>query len=159
MKKGISIAALTATITIMVVLVSTVVITGNKMSNNVKKSNFLSEINMIQESVNSYMQKNPNNYPILNNVIIDLSNVSSDNQKQFSENGDEINNNTVSLFEIDFEKLNYQNLKYGRKKYGENDIYVMSATTGKVYYAKGFEVGNEIIYCSSVDVIINDNLY
>ena len=47
MKRGISLAALVATITIMIILVSTVVMAGNNMYNNVKKSNFLKEINSI----------------------------------------------------------------------------------------------------------------
>ena len=151
MKKGISLAALTATITIMIILISTVVISGNNMSNNTKKSNFLKEINSIQESVNTYLDNNYNDYPILNNVVIDLSNVSDENKEQFIQNGEEIINNTLSLYEIDYEKIKYTNIKYGNKKDGDNDVYVLSTVTGNVYYAKGFKVGNEVIYCSTVN--------
>ena len=153
MKRGISLAALVATITIMIILVSTVVMAGNNMYNNVKKSNFLKEINSIQESVNAYLDKNPNEYPILNNLVIDLSNVSDENKAQFSQNREDITNNMVSLYEIDYEKIGYNNLKYGNKKQGTNDVYVLSTTTGKVYYSKGFKVGSEVIYTSTVDVV------
>ena len=110
------------------------------MSNNVKKTNFLKEINAIQERVNAYLNENPNDYRILNNVVINVSNESEKNKTQFTSNGEEIISNTVSLYEIDYEKIGYDNLKYGNKSSGTNDIYVMSATTGKVYYAKGFKV-------------------
>ena len=123
------------------------------MSNNVKKTNFLKEINAIQERVNAYLNENPNDYRILNNVVINVSNESEKNKTQFTSNGEEIISNTVSLYEIDYEKIGYDNLKYGNKSSGTNDIYVMSATTGKVYYAKGFKVWSETIYASTTDVV------
>lgn len=146
MKKGVSLVALVTTIVIMLILITVVTISGNKMSNNTKKTNFATEINSIQKAVDSYLEKNEDDYPILNNIIINLSNVSDENRLQFTSNGDKIINNIISLFEIDYEKIGYTDLKYGNKKDGENDIYVLSAITGKVYYVKGFKTNNKVYY-------------
>lgn len=146
MKKGVSLAALTATITIMIILISVVTISGSKMLNNTKITNFATEIKTIQQAVDTYLLKNPDEYPVSNSIILDLSNVSSENRLQFTDNGDVIVNDSISLFEIDYNKIGYTDLKYGNKKDGENDIYVLSGITGKVYYAKGFKVGSEIFY-------------
>lgn len=152
MKKGISLAALISTITIILILITVVTISGSKMSNNTKRSSFATEINTIQKSVDSYLQRNENEYPILNNIIIDLSNVSDENKKQFTDNGDKIINNTIALFEIDYSKIGYTDLKYGNKKEGKNDMYLLSGVTGRVYYAKGFVVGENTYYTLTSDL-------
>lgn len=152
MKKGISLAALISTITIILILSTTVIISSNKMSNRTKRNNFATEIHTIQKSVDSYLQKNENEYPILNSIIIDLSNVSDENKKQFTDNGDKIVNNTISLFEIDYSKIGYTDLKYGNKKDGKNDMYLLSCITGRVYYAKGFVAGENIYYTLTSDL-------
>ena len=146
MKKGFSIAALVATVTIMVILISVATISANNMSKNTKASNFAVEINSIEQAVNSYIQSNPNDYPILNSVTIDVSTIGDANKVQFTNNGDTISNNQITLFEIDYNKINYGNLKYGTKKDGTNDVYLFSTVTNKVYYAKGFKVGNKAYY-------------
>lgn len=146
MKKGVSIAAVTATITIMIILITVVTISGHKMSENSKRSNFALEIYSIQQAVDSYLQNNPNDYPILSSVIINLTNVADENKLQFTNNNDIITDNKISLFEIDYDKIGYSNLKYGNKQDGENDIYLLSAVSGKVYYAKGFIASNEVYY-------------
>lgn len=146
MKRGVSIATLTATVTIMIILITTVTISASNMLNNVKRTNFATEISSIQKSVDSYLQKNENDYPILGSVLINLDNVSEESKLQFTNNGENITNNVITLFNIDYEKIGYTDLKYGNKENGENDIYVLSGLTGKVYYAAGFKVGNEVYY-------------
>lgn len=146
MKKGVSLAALMATITIIVILISTVTISGKKMSDNVKKSNFALEINSIQQSVDSYVEKNNGMYPITNSVVVNLSDVSDENKEQFTNNGEMISGNTISLFEINYNDINFTKLKYGNKEEGNTDVYLVSAITGKVYYAKGFKIGSKVYY-------------
>lgn len=152
MKKGISLAVLISTITIMLILITVVTISGSKMSENSKKLNFATEISTIQKAVDSYLEKNENDYPILNNVVINLSNVSDKSKSQFINNGDIITNNTISLFEIDYNKIGYTDLKYGNKKDGINDIYLLSALSGRVYYAKGLVVGENTYYTLTSDL-------
>ena len=146
MKKGFSLAALTATATIIIILMSVVIISGNKTGDSRKKSNFAAEISTLQSAIDSYISSNPYDYPFLNSVTLDLSNVSEQNRLQFTNNGDKIDGNVISLYEIDYEKIGYTNLKYVNKKESTNDVYLVSGTTYKVYYGCGFKVGNEVYY-------------
>lgn len=144
MKRGVSLSTLVATTVIIIILITVVTISGAKMSDNIRKTSFALEIKTIQQSIDSYLHEHQNEYPTAGSIVLDLSNVSSKNQ--FTDNGDIITNNTISLFVIDYTKIGYTNLKYGNKKDGKNDIYVLSGITGKVYYAKGFKVGNQVYY-------------
>jgi hypothetical protein len=130
----------------MIILISVVTISGNKMSNNRKLANFATEISTIQDAVDAYLSSNPNDYPILNSVNVNLTNVSQTNRLQFTNNGDIITNNSINLYEIDYNKINYTNLQYGTKKNDNTDVYLMSASTSKVYYIKGFKSGENVYY-------------
>lgn len=146
MKKGISLISLMATITIMIILISTVAISGTQMSNQRKLADFATEISALQDSVNNYLKINPYDYPILDSVIVDLNQVSKENQEQFIANGDRILNNTIHLYEIDYQKINHTHLKYGKDGEDKADRYLLSAETGKVYYIKGLKVGKQVYY-------------
>lgn len=145
MKKGIAMATLVVIISVMIILVSVITVTGFNTSNTARKLAFASELEMIEESINSYKTDNEGDLPISDFIVIDLSRVSEDVLNQFEQNGEEITNNKVSLNKIDFNKLNVKSLTRGVNK-TEDDVYVVSNKTGIVYYAKGLKIGTKTYY-------------
>lgn len=148
MKKGIAMVTLIVIVSVMMILVSTITITGINTSNTAKKLTFASELKMVQENVDSYRVNNSGEFPISDFVDIDLSSASTNVKKQFSDNNEDIDSGTnkVILSKIDYTKVQINNLTYGNQKKGEDDIYVVSSKTGIVYYAKGLKVGNLTYY-------------
>lgn len=155
MKKGISLIALMATITILLILVTTVTISGIQSADNAKRTMFATEISNLQESVDAYKLKNNGDYPTKDIVSVNLGSVSANSITQF--NGEKISNSTLSLYEIDYDKLNITSLRYGNKTDGDNDVYALSQDTGRVYYVKGLNVGSKTYFTLTDDLkqIIN----
>jgi competence protein ComGC len=152
LKKGISLIALLATVAILTILVSTITVSGINISNNAKKLAFGAELKLLQESVDTYKINN-NDYPTLETVVVDVSNLTATSKNQFLNNGESLIDNKITLYQIDHEKLNLNNLKYGNSVEGENDIYVVSKDTGYVYYAKGLQIGGKIYFTLTSDIL------
>lgn len=132
-----------AAVAIILTLLTTAIVTGIQTSNNAKKISFGTEIASVQESVNAYAQTHDGEYPTKGMILLDITNLSSYARSQFTGNGETVgSSNTVALQELDYEKLGISNLKYGTGSQGNNDLYVVSTTTGVVYYAKGVQAGN-----------------
>ena len=145
MKKGIAMATLVVIISVMLILLSVITITGINISNTSRKIAFASEIKMLQDSIDGYITKNLGEYPVSEFVTIDLSRASDDVKKQFEDNGEEILDSKVILNKIDYIKLDLTSLTRGTSD-TTYDIYVVSTKTGKVYYAKGLKIGNNTYY-------------
>lgn len=141
MKKGFSFAVLSATVVIMLILLTSMTIAGTNTVNNAKRLSFATEIATIQQAVNNYKEKNNGMYPIKDNIVVDLHELNEYSKNQFEVNGEEIVNDSIVLNEIDYDKISMVSLKYGKGESGENDIYGISPTTGIVYYAKGMKIG------------------
>lgn len=145
LKKGIAMATLVVIISVMLILLSVITITGINISNTSRKIAFASELKMLQDSVDGYITKNLGEYPVSEFVTIDLSLASDDVKKQFEDNGEEILDSKVILNKIDYTKLDLTSLTRGTSDTND-DIYVVSTKTGKVYYAKGLKIGNNTYY-------------
>ncbi len=149
-KKGISMMSLMVTIVIMVILLTTATVGGITTVNNSKKISFANEISTLENAIRNYTQVNEGDYPIKESVVLDLGTLKSE-VDQFS--GETISSTSkIVLNEIDYEKLNYTSLKYGNGNLGENDEYLVSILTGKVYYAKGLSVGNKTYFSYTDDL-------
>lgn len=149
-KKGISMVVLIATITIMLILITTATIAGTTTANNSKKIAFASEISSIESAVKNYASVNDSTYPIKSSVVLDISGAKNE-IAQF--NDENISSNyTVVLYEIDYEKINITSLKYGNLKQDSNDEYLISLKTGKVYYAKGLQIGSNTYFSYTDDL-------
>lgn len=145
MKKGIAMATLVVIISVMLILLSVITITGINISNTSRKIAFASELKMLQDGVDGYRTTNLEEYPVSEFVTIDLSLASDDVKKQFEDNGEEILDNKVILNKIDYTRLDLTSLTRGTSD-TTDDIYVVSTKTGKVYYAKGLKIGNNTYY-------------
>ena len=145
MKKGIALATLVVIISVMLILVSVITVTGFNTSNTTRKLVFASELKMVQDSVNSYRTLNNGELPAFDFVVIDLSEASDFVLNQFEQNGEDIVDDRVSLNKIDFNKLEVKNLTRGINE-TYDDVYVVSTKTGIVYYAKGLKIGSKTYY-------------
>lgn len=144
MKKGFSLIALMTTVVVILILLSTATFSIINSSNISKKTGFATEINMIQQAVDAYKTKN-DSYPSKNIVVIDLSSLNDKQKEQFINNGENIISNKLSLVSVDYQAVGITNLKYGTSETA-NDIYAISENSGKVYYVKGFKVGNDTYF-------------
>lgn len=145
MKRGISLIALLVTIAVILTLVSTIVIIGTDINNNTKKVKFASEISYVEEILKTYFNGN-GEYPVLNEIDFNTENLDTKILfEQFS--GENIINNNIKLYKIDFSKMGNLELTIADKSYNDKDsVFLFSKTTGRVYYKKGYKVGRKIYY-------------
>ena len=152
-KSGITLAALVATIMIIMVLTTTAIVSYSSFSVSAKKKSFANEIYTITKQIEEYNMRN-NRYPIGSARSINVESVDSALSTIFTENGETITNSAVSLYEIDYAKLDLQSLNRGMDKtVSSKDIYLFSTTTKKVYYIAGEKIGDDTYY------FLDSNLY
>lgn len=129
MKKGITLVTLLITLIVMIVLSTTVVVSGVSAMNNAKKMKFAAELVFMQDTVQNYMRTHENSLPIKGGVVA----VQNLPQGEY--------------YEIDMSLLGLIDTAYGNKlNADEKDIYVVSKTNNEVYYLKGLKIGNTIYY-------------
>lgn len=145
-KKAISIVALVCIIFIMLILVSTITVSFNNIYISTKKKEFANEIYSIQKLVDQYYFRN-NKYPILDNQVkIDLAMLKKEEATQFEEETDDLEDE-VFFSELNLYEAGADSVKRGQKSDSDfDDIYIVSETTGKVYYKKGQKIGNNVYY-------------
>ncbi len=144
MKKGISLISLFITALVLLILATTVTITGVDALNNAKISKFATEIAQIQNLVDSYKEANFGEYPIGDSAVIDISGLTDLAKAQFADEN-KISETKVNLYVIDMSLLSKTDLIHGNKK-TDTDVYVVSKKTGKVYYAQGFKANGKTYY-------------
>ena len=129
-KKGVSLVALVATIFIMLIIAGTVTVSFSNIYNSTRKKEFANEIYSIQKLVDQYYFRN-NEYPVKEGTTTTVS----------------INGANLSLSEIDLYELGANETNRGQRKEGNNDdVYLVSEETGKVYYKKGWKIGDNTYY-------------
>lgn len=145
MKKGISLIVLFIVVLVIIILATTLTVTGINVYNNSRITRFATELAYVKEALDAYRTQNNGMYPIKDAVVLDISQVSSKAKVQFQD--ENITDNKVTLYEIDFSLLGVNELSYGNKKEGDKtDMYVVSMDTSNVYYAKGYKVNNNTYY-------------
>lgn len=150
MKKGLSLIALVASLVIMFLLATTVIISFNSIETDTKKKEFGKEVFLVSQLVKDYKFMN-STYPLNNDISVNLNDILDVSRSQFSsETG--YSTNTIVLKEIDLKKANVSDIVRGTKKYGESDIYLFSELTKKVYYLKGEKIGDTKYYTLTSDL-------
>lgn len=136
MKKGISIIVLAITIIILVILTGVIVVNANYMMTDTDLTKLKVDISQIESLMSTYnMRKNGNiDFYI---TQFDVSTFTEDELQQFS--GENIVDNKVQLYVIELDKIDAEASNYGTQKNGNDDRYLYSSVTGKVYYEKGLE--------------------
>lgn len=144
MKKGISMISLSISLIVIVVLTSAIVISSKPARENSNRTKFVAEVLLIQDGIESYRIKH-GTYPEDGIISMDLSNVSEDAKVQFE--GEQIEENQISLYLINFEKIGIKDKEFGNNDDGQNlDVYAFSKETNKVYYIKGIKYEGNIYY-------------
>lgn len=131
MKKGFSLIVLMVVVIVLIVITTATTIGVSNAQKNVKVLNFATELSIIQDKVDLYHKQN-NRYPIVTSsgdyTINDISLKQLDLKEIFDS---EENSKTDEL----------HTLNYGLNPYDDNgnvdDIYLISNTTGQVYYKAG----------------------
>lgn len=153
MKKGITVASAALLIAVVFILLGTISITSYNSVQNAKKIVFALEMSNIEESVQRHVNNNVDGeYPISEHeYLIDLSDVSSSAISQFDE--ETINaDNEVLVYELDLKQIGITDTTYGNKK-TEKDVYVISKTTGRIYYLEGIKFKGMTYYTLTEDII------
>lgn len=142
MKRGFSLIVLIVVVTVLIVITAATTIGVSNAQRNVKVLNFATELSIIQDKVDLYYMEN-STYPLTESgasVNLNVSGNSSQYQGESIQNG-----NIVTLYYLDLEKIynstgnvtdEINSLNYGLQE-DENDAYLISTTTGRVYYKAG----------------------
>ena len=143
-KKGITLIVLVTTIMVALILITTIIVSYNSIKQSTRKKEFAREIYTLQKVIEQYEFMN-NKYPIKDEQTVNLLGIDSEFRNQFSsEEG--FSKNSITLNHIDLYEAGVDNISRGLKYSGENDIYLFSKNTEKVYYLKGEKIGNDIYY-------------
>ena len=152
MKKAISLVVLLVTISVILILTTVTVITGNNIYNNTKKVRFASEISYVEEIVNTYRINNGND-PFTKAVYMDLSRFDTSIIDEQFEDENINTDQSLMLYKIDFSLLNPHELLYTDITTNSGDnIYCISPATGRIYYAKGVKIGRKTYYTLTDDL-------
>lgn len=154
LKKGVTFIALLATIVIMIILATTIIVSSKDIISNTNRKEFAKEIYAVQKQVEKYKFSN-SKYPVKDTQIeFTISNLYAE---QFS--GESITDSKVILKEIDLTKADIETLKHGKKANNEAyDVYAVSETTGKVYYLKGYSYKSTVYYTLTSELLKTINM-
>ncbi len=154
MKKGVSLLALVATIMVIGILASTVVLTGADALNNTKKMQFADELNSIQGILEEARITDA-----LDDVLVkkhEIDEMFDPNLAAATSLEPKNANNAVELYQVDLEKLGVEKITRGNGKKGVQDIYVYSKNTGRVYYVLGNKISKTKYYSLTQDLDVKN---
>lgn len=141
-KKGISLSVLAVVILVLTILATTIVTSVSNGITNVELSVWVNEITFIQDSMDENEKESESFF--VQEKTFDVSNIS--NSILLEQFKDEIiTDSKIKFYEINLSKLDLNNLVYGKHN-TENDVYVYSKNTGKVYYLEGIKTRNKVYY-------------
>lgn len=138
-KDGVSLIALVVIVIVMGMLLSIAVVSTKGMLQETEARKFASELKQLEYLVKQNRILNDNKSLNFTERTLTISNLTAEQRAQMSE---EIADGAtqITLYELDFDAIDADDTTYGKKENDdENDVYVVSYTTGKVYYLKGFD--------------------
>ena len=157
LKSGITMIILVVTIVVAIILLLTVTVAAKNIYDNTVKSNFATDMTLLEDAVKTYYQAN-NILPTKdqNTSMSELDVVALINdinpQVEFSNelelNGDRVKDNEVKFYELDLSMIEAENITKGTKE-TPDDVYVIAYPSMHVYYVKGIEVKDEYYFSLS----------
>lgn len=145
-KKGISLVILVVVIIVMGILVGMVAISTQGMMKETDAREFASELKQLEYLVKQNKKLNDNVVLAFTPRALTVSTLTAEQKEQMAK---EIASGvtSITLYELDFNELDINDTMYGKKEDGNaDDVYVVSNTTGKVYYLKGFKWEDKTYY-------------
>jgi len=149
-KQGITVAMLTITIIILIILAGTITYSIYSTINYSNISTWISEMSYIQDIASEKLKESTVANFVGDSIYIDLTNIGSNEiSEQFE--GETISENKVAVQILDLEKLNVTNTMYGKLS-TEKDVYAISQQTGRVYYVEGVELNNTTYFTATTSL-------
>ena len=164
-KKGITLIVLIITIIVGLILVSAGIVSVSSAISEATKTSFAEELKTIEDETSVYYLQN-DEYPAkmneagddfityspkeINELINDGNKFNKLTEEMKSNGEGEITSEveTKAFYVLDLDKLPLDKKTRGIKK-SDDDIYVVSANTNKVYYLKGVKTGGETYFSLS----------
>lgn len=155
-KSGIALISLTIVIIVLVMLASLVTYASYDIISESQKVTFAKDITTINDAIEEYYTVN-GSLPIFDGgvavsvaeykeKITQIRDEKSLNQLVYEI---ELNDDSEATFyEIDLSKIEIDNLKYGVKS-DENDIFMVSNQSNKVYYLKGYDILSKVYFSNT----------
>lgn len=167
-KRGITLVTLAIMIVIMIILASAVVASVVSISNNSKTVALATDLSNIEQAVEGYYLENnelpkitvPIEYTksseIPENNLITLS---GENGTKLGTEIDANGDTTDKFFEVDLSKIKINSSVRGIKKNGDkSDIYVVDSRSLKIYYVKGYKIGNDTYFSLTDKLVKSSNI-
>ena len=142
-KRGISMAVLVLTVTVILILSGTVFMSFNGISTSIKQREFANEIHNLQNIIEQYKFLN-GKYPTTESVDFDITEIFDEYGSQFSSEPG-YSQKKITLEKIDLYETGVESISRGIEN-SENDVYAVSTATGNLYYLEGVEIGNTTYY-------------
>jgi len=143
-KQGITVTMMVITVIILIILAGTISISVYSTLNYSRLSSWANELMYIQDVVDEELNKSSILVDASDTVSVNIG-VLTDEQKVEQFEGETITDNSVELSILDLGKLDVTNTLYGNLE-TEEDVYAVSLTTGRVYYAQGFEIDDTVYF-------------
>ena len=157
-KKGISLVVLMITIVVMVILATTAVLTITTSADSSVLSVFVNNVLQLEESVTAkyildgQIPYDENTTPLTKDelLLVVLSEYKDVLTQELVNNGE---SDSSLYYILDVVELGFDKFDTGTKKKGEDDIYVISSSTLKVYYLYGIEYEKKIYFSVNSEMI------
>ncbi|MBR5228072.1 MAG: hypothetical protein IKV94_05505 [Clostridia bacterium] len=144
-KRGITLIALVIIIITVGILTAVITIDSDNTIKETKARIFATEVKQLEYLIKTYKERNNNSLDFTPQVL-NVSSLQSGLVSELMEQGETIVDNNVTLYKIDYVKIDATSSEYGLQTEGTDDIYLVSNETGNVYYLKGFEFNDNVYY-------------
>ena len=141
-KRGVTTAVIVLAVVIMFIILTTATVVGSRNINTVNYEEYVSQLNRVANSVNSYVIENEE-LPVRDTYeVVAKAGLTEDLKKELTENGD-MNNN---LYVIDMSKLDVNNVSKGKGTAQDRDVFLVAENSNNVYYYKGYSFRGTVYY-------------
>ena len=141
-KRGVTTAVIVLAVVIMFIILTTATVVGSRNINTVNYEEYMSQLNRVANSVNSYVIENEE-LPVRDTFeVVAKAGLTEDLKNELTENGD-LNNN---LYVIDMNKLDVNNVSKGKGTAQDRDVFLVAENSNNIYYYKGYSFRGTVYY-------------
>lgn len=161
-KQGITLVTIVVAITIIFIITTATIVSVSNIISDASIKTFAMEIYSVQKLVDEYKMKNNGKLDFTVKTY-QISDLATGLREPISEE-EGTSQGSVNLYVLDkaaLDKLGVDELRYGAGGYdAETDRYVVSCTSGRVYYLYGFEERGQTYYCLTPELadVLYDNM-
>ena len=136
-KRGISVVMTIATAVVLIIISSTVIISGSSITSKTKLKKFGTEMLQVKEAVNQYVRRNSGDIN-WNTKEVKIESMSTEELEQYEK---EDLTTDLKLYIVNLKEIGAESATYGLDYNSSvsNDVYLWSEDTGNIYYQKGYK--------------------